>query len=313
MKEEHKIPLILIGGPTASGKTAVSLELARRIDSEIISADSRQVYKYLDIGTAKPNADELTLAKHHFIDTLEPDEYFSAGRFGDEAFATARNIYRSGKMPIVVGGSGFYIKALCEGMFEEDSADNSERAKLQQKYQAILEEQGRDELRRRLEKVDPEAAGNYSDGNPRRLIRALEYYDLHGKPFSHAKNETRNRPVKPFYFAPEHTRETLYERINMRTELMWENGLVEETEKVLNMGFSPELNSLNTVGYKECIAFLKGDIKKNEAIEEMKKNTRRYAKRQLTWFRKYDSMLYLPSNPEQAAEEIIKTAGVKNR
>ena len=304
------INVIIIGGPTASGKTDVSLYLAQKLETEIISCDSRQIYKYLNIGTAKPSKEELAIAKHHFIDTLEPDVYFSAGHFAEQALPILQKLNEQGKTPIIVGGSGFYIDALCYGMFDEN-ADTPERKANIKKYNKLLKELGRDYLYDELQKVDPIAAEQYSDRNPRRIIRALEYYDTHKSPFSEVKNTIELPNIKPSYWGVQWEREALYDRINLRTELMWEQGLIKETEDVLNMGFSPELNSLNTVGYKECIAFLNGDMTKMQAIEEMQKNTRRYAKRQLTWFKRYGSMNYLTGNAEEIADEIIKQTSKK--
>jgi tRNA dimethylallyltransferase len=306
----NKIKLIVIGGPTASGKTDVSLELAKMLDSEIISYDSRQVFKYLDIGTAKPTQEELAVAKHHFIDCLELTDYFSAGRFAEEAYPIIQNLNARGKTPILVGGTGFYVDALCNGMFDEEKSDNSKRKEITKKYDEIYKNEGSDKLVELLKEVDPKAVEQYADKNHRRLIRALEYYEINGKRFSEANQELPETNLEPHFFGVEWDREMLYNRINLRTELMWEKGLIEETQKVLDMGYSSDLNSLHTVGYKECIKFLDGEWEKSFAIEEMKKNTRRYAKRQLTWFRRYENMKYLTGNSKEIAEEIIKSMGL---
>ncbi len=297
--------VIVIGGPTASGKTEVSLELAKLIDVEIVSADSRQVFKYLDIGTAKPNKTELSAVKHHLIDFLEPDEYYSAGRFGDDAEKIVEEITERNTVPLVVGGSGLYIDSLCFGFCDENIGENEKRFEIREELNKRLIELGKDQLYDELIAVDPVSAQKYDDKNPMRIIRALEYFQINGNPFSTAQRITKNRGIEPYFFDIAHNREVLYERINRRTDIMWEIGLVEETQRVLNMGFSPTLNSLNTVGYKECIAYLTGEMSKETAIEEMKKNTRRYAKRQTTWFKRYENMVHLTGTSEEMARKIL--------
>lgn len=302
---ENPEDLIIILGPTASGKTAVSLELDRYFDIEVISADSRQIYKYLDIGTAKPSQEELSKVKHHFIDVLEPDETYSAGMFGEEAEDLVYDILNMHKMPIVVGGSGLYIEALCEGMFDEDEPEN--KIQVRQALEEELESEGIDKLYSKLEKIDPKSAEKYSDRNPRRILRALEYYKHTGEPLSEAherKHVTRN--FRNFYYGIDYPREELYERINKRAEEMWNSGLIDETKKILEMGYSPQLNSLNTVGYKEAIAYINGEMTEEEALEKMKQSTRRYAKRQITWFKRYDDVLWLNGSPKEMAQKIYE-------
>jgi tRNA dimethylallyltransferase len=304
------IDLVVIAGPTASGKTRLSLKLAEYFDIEIISADSRQVYKYLDIGTAKPEPDELRKVPHHFISILEPDDYYSAGKFGEEAREKIREIKSRDKIPVAAGGSGLYIKALCEGLFSEEEPENN--AEIRENLNIKLIESGRESLFDELKKIDPASADNYPDKNPVRIIRALEYFHSTGKLFSEAKLETPGHSLNYKIFYIDFPRETLYDRINRRTEEMWERGLEEETRKVLNMGYSPELNSLNTVGYKECISYFAGDFTRQQAIEKMKQNTRRYAKRQTTWFRKQQDLIRLEPGDNWESkflnlfEELIK-------
>jgi len=302
----EKKTLIVILGPTASGKTAVSIKLSEKIDAEVISADSRQIYKYLDIGTAKPSQAELNAVPTHFIDLLEPDEYYSAGLFGNQAEKVAVDIINREKVPLVVGGSGLYIKALCEGLFDEES-DNRQRIAVREKLQKDFEDNGIDDLFDKLKEIDPVSTEKYSDKNPRRVLRALEHYYVTGKSFSQAhKLQENNRNFNVVYFGIEFPRQELYDRINLRAEQMWQNGLVEETKKVLNMGFSPELNSLNTVGYKETIAFLQNKLSVMEALEEIKKNTRHYAKRQMTWFRKVENVNWLAGDTKDICNGIIQ-------
>lgn len=295
--------LIVILGPTASGKTGLSLELAELGNFEVISADSRQIFKKMDIGTAKPTKEEMGNIIHHFIDILMPDEYYSAGIFGEQANSVAEKIFSSGKLPLLVGGSGLYIQALCEGFFKESDVDDKENIK--QEVQKMLDEIGKDALYEKLIEVDPEAAKLYPDKNPRRITRALEHYYSTGKLFSQSFEKTvKLNDFKPVYFGINHDRQVLYDRINKRTEIMWEMGLEGETSNLLNSGFSPKLNSLNTIGYKECIAYLNGVLTKDQAIEKMQKNTRNFAKRQLTWFRRNDKINWV--NGIQDVINILK-------
>ena len=299
--------IVVIGGPTASGKTGAAVALAERMNIEVLSADSRQVFKYLDFGTAKPTAEEQSAVKHHFVDFLEPDEYYSAGLFADQAEEKANELLESGIIPIVVGGSGLYIKGLCEGFFEEN-LDEKENNRIRDELHKRLENKGIECLISELEIYDLKSVELYSDKNPRRIIRAMEYYQTTGTALSEAQEKhAKQKNFRVLNFAVDVERSKLYEKINLRADIMWESGLIEETEKVLNMGFSSDLNSLNTVGYKECIAFLKGDMSKEEAIEIMKRNTRRYAKRQMTWFRKVPNIKWLSGNSDFIADQIIKS------
>ncbi len=299
----ENIPLVVILGPTASGKTEVSIELSYLLDIEVISADSRQVYKYLNIGTATPTENELKAVEHHFISTLNPDEYFSAGMFGELAAETAVDIFERKRIPVVVGGSGLYIRALCEGLFDEDDGMNNDgiRIKLNQK----LKQEGIDELFTELKNIDPESAAKYSDKNPRRIIRALEYYYTAGRKLSDAHQESHEkRPFNVLYYGVARPREVLYDRINKRTEMIWNGGLKQEAEHILELGYSQNLNALNTVGYKEYFEFAGGRISEAEAIELMKRNTRRYAKRQMTWFGRNDKVKWLEGGAKDIAEAI---------
>lgn len=298
--------IIVITGPTASGKTSLSIELAQKYNAEIISADSRQIFEYLDIGTAKVTKEEQSLVKHHFIDEKKPDEYYSAGQFGDEAFERVNEIKSRNKNIIVVGGPGLYVKSLFEGLFEEEESE--QRSLVRQKFYNILSSDGENALYDKLLEVDPESAAIYHDRNHRRIIRALEHYEITGRTLSSdwKKKNKERQELNPIYFAIDHNREELYSRINKRTELMWKEGLVEETKGILEMGFSEELNSLNTVGYKEAILNIKNELSLELAIEEMQKNTRRFAKRQLTWCRnQIPDLIWLDPNSDMI-EKIDK-------
>ena len=289
--------VIVIAGATASGKTDLSIELAENLPIEIISADSRQVFKYLDIGTAKPTQKELATVKHHFIDIINPDEYFSAGYFGNTAFISINEIFSRNKIPVIVGGSGLYIKALCEGLFDDES--ETVYSEIRSELEDRLRTEGIDILYSELEKIDNISFNKYNDKNPRRIIRALEYYQIHKIAFSDAHSVfDKSRNIKPIYFAIDRNREELYNRINLRTDLMWSNGLVRETELVLDMGFSPDINSLNTVGYKETIQYLNKEISEKKAIELIQQHTRNYAKRQMTWFRKIPNIMFIQNDIE---------------
>lgn len=302
--KEHKI-LPVICGPTASGKTSLSIKLADKIDCEIISADSRQVFKYMDIGTAKPDKEELKKVKHHFIDSLEPDKYFSAGLFGEYALDIVNQIYSRNKLPIVVGGSGLYIKALCDGFFEDDPKNNQQRLNIRENLENRLVSEGKEDLYEELLTVDLKAARLYPDMNPRRVIRALEYYYLTGKKYSEERKNVSKPKFNCLYYGISHDRETLYDRINRRCEIMIEDGLVDETSYLINR-YDKSLNSLNSVGYKEITEFLERKISIERALELMQRNTRHFAKRQLTWFRSYDNLRWIDSINDKAENLIIE-------
>jgi tRNA dimethylallyltransferase len=277
-----------IFGPTASGKTRLALEIAKHLPVEIISADSRQIYKYLNIGTAKPSIDELNEVKHHFIDILNPDEYFSAGVFAEEAEKCINDIYLKNKLPLVVGGTGLYIKSLFEGLFHEDDDSKEKRMKIKNELNEILSIKGKDELYELLLNFDSKSAELYSDKNPRRIIRALEHFYITGEKLSDNFGIDTFSNLEPYYISIEWDREKLYSIINQRVIQMWDGGLVEETKSIIENGYNKTLNSLNTVGYKETIDYLENNISKDRAIELIQQNTRRYAKRQITWFKKVE-------------------------
>jgi tRNA dimethylallyltransferase len=233
-----------------------------------------------------------------------PDDYYSAGLFGDQATARAEEIFSRGRLPVVVGGSGLYIKALCEGLFKEDQT-LEEKPEIRKELEDRLATHGIDPLYAELLNVDKESALKYEDKNPRRILRALEYYYLSGIPIS--KDWQKSAPQKDFnvvYFGIMPDRPALYEKINLRSEIMWNSGLIEETKRVLSMGYSPSLNSLNTVGYKETIDYIDGKLSAPEAIEKIKQNTRRYAKRQMTWFRR-NSRIHWLNGPASNTAFII--------
>jgi tRNA dimethylallyltransferase len=272
----------LIVGPTAVGKTALSLLIAEKRAVEIISADSRQIYRYMDIGTAKVSPEVRRQIPHHFIDICLPDEYYSAGMFGKQARQTVEEIVRRGKIPLVVGGSGFYIRALVDGIFELDARD----AAVRQQLEARLSEEGLASLYAELQKADPAYAAKISHNDRQRILRSLEVFYVTGKPFSFwHEQKPEPAPFETVFWGLTAERTTLYRRINERVLRMLQEGLEEEVRGLLEMGYSPELNALNTVGYKEMIDYLNGKISRETMIERIQRNSRRYAKRQLTWFR----------------------------
>ncbi len=291
--------LVLVGA-TASGKTATILRLAEQLPVEVISADSRQIYRYLDIGTAKPTLQERQRVPHYCIDIRDPDQTYSAGEFANDALRYIADIWSRGKLPCVVGGSGFYIHALCYGLFEQPPLPALRE--LRRQLQERLEQEGREALYEELCRVDPVSAARYPDRNPRRIVRALEFYYATGIPLSQAHRiwTPAQRPFRTFWVGLAWERRQLYERINRRAEWMWHNGLVEETARVLQMGYTPDAPGLNTHGYKECIAYLFGQLSADEALALTQRRTRQYAKRQLTWFRRYRHICWIAGDADPA-------------
>ncbi len=278
---KHIKPLIALVGPTASGKTQIGIELAKILHAQIVSADSRQVYKYLTIGTAKPTKEEQHGIIHHFIDILEPDKEYSAGQYGNEARHCIQSLCEKGIQPIIVGGSGLYIRAVIDGLFQT----GEKNVEIRKQLQAELEEHGKEWLYKQLQRVDPEAAATMDATKVRRVIRALEVFYTTGKPisFHHKIQQTQSIPVLQVAF--EWKRHELYQRINQRVEVMLQKGLLDEVLDLKRKGFDTTINALNTVGYKEAFEYLDGIITYEKMKEKIQQNTRRFAKRQLTWFR----------------------------
>lgn len=278
-----KKPLIVIAGPTACGKTDISIELAKAVGGEIISGDSMQVYKLMDIGTAKVTNEEMCGIPHFLVDELYPDEEYNVMLFQKKAKEYMKGIYERGHIPIIVGGTGFYINAL---VYDNDFSEEEESAVREELYK-IADEKGAEELHRMLREVDPEYAAEIHHNNVKRVARALEYYRLTGEKMSeHNKNaKQKDSPYNIAFFVLNMEREKLYERINLRVDIMMKNGLEAEVRNLINMGYSTDLVSMQGLGYKEFIPFFNGDITLEEAVEDIKKFTRRFAKRQLTWFR----------------------------
>jgi tRNA dimethylallyltransferase len=277
---ERKV--LVIVGPTCSGKTEVAIKVAKKLNSEIISADSRQIYKFLDIGTAKPDESQLAEVKHHFIDELTPDEEFNVSKFETRALLVITTLINNNRIPIVAGGSGLYIKALVDGIFDIVDTDPDYRKKLQ----IIREEHGNESLYAKLLEVDPVSAKKMLPQNYKRVIRALEVFYLTGIPvWKHQEEHKRSNDIEFLQFGLEWERNTLYKNIELRVDKMLSKGLIKEVKILKDKGFNPGMNALNTVGYKELFDYLDGKISLDRALELIKRNSRRFAKRQLTWFR----------------------------
>ena len=274
--------ILAIVGPTASGKTPLSLLVAEILNGEIVSADSRQIFKYLDIGTAKPTRAERKRVPHHFVDFLDPKKEYSAGLFGDDVKKVVKDVFDRGKVPILVGGSGLYIKSAIDGLFGGPGRDPKIRAWLEDQ----LRTGGLEPLLDTLGKVDPIVLQRMKEITPRRAIRALEVFFIAGKPLSEYHSEQEKIPdYQAIQFGLEWERKELYSRIDQRVERMISDGLMDEVQKLAGMGYDRHLNALNTVGYKEVFDYLEGTVNRETMIELIKRNTRRFAKRQVTWFK----------------------------
>ena len=277
-----KTPLAIVG-PTASGKTPLSIELAKRLRGEVVSADSRQVYKHLTVGTSKPSDRDRAAIPHHFVDTLDPKELYSAGLFAQQASTVVSEIISRRKLPLLVGGSGLYIRAVIDGLFEGPSADPGIRSRLERRLQDV----GVDGILADLERVDSETARTMKkEPKARRIIRALEVFHATGIPLSaHIKSQPGKTRLSWIQVSLDWDRKELYGRIDARADSMVNGGLIEEVQWLNDHGYDQRLNALNTVGYKEVFDYLKGVHSLTACIDLIKRNTRRFAKRQLTWFR----------------------------
>ena len=284
--------LVILTGPTAVGKTALSINLAKAINGEIISADSMQVYKKMDIGTAKVTPEEMDGVKHYLIDAIEPTEDFHVVRFQKMVLEAVDEIYSKGKIPIICGGTGFYIQAiLYDIQFTEQEIDDSYRKSLED----YANEFGNEALHTRLNEVDPESASTIPAANRKRVIRAIEYFHQTGEKFS-VHNEREKQRTSPYnfaYFVLNDDRGLLYNRIDKRVDIMMKAGLLDEVKMLLAMGCKPGMTSMDGIGYKEIISYLDGNISLEDAVELIKKNSRNYAKRQLTWFRREKEVTWL--------------------
>jgi tRNA dimethylallyltransferase len=302
VKENNVLPILAIVGPTASGKSALAVAVAERLGTEIVSADSMQFYRSMEIGTAAPSADELTRVPHHFVGFLRPDEEFSAGAYEVAAREVVAGLNARGKTAVVVGGSGLYVSALIDGLFPGPGKDQSVRARLQ----AEAEEDGVGELYARLGSVDADYARTINPNDLRRIVRALEVFELTGRPLSalHREHRESERPLEAVQAGLDYARDELYARIDARVDQMRDRGLVDEVERLIDEGYAAAIERLRSLGYREIAAYLRGETPLEEAVELMKRNTRRYAKRQLTWFRGDSRVQWLKAGAGKSVEAL---------
>ena len=287
-----KNKVLIIAGPTAVGKTNLSIELAKKLNGEIVSTDSMQIYKYMDIGSAKITKEEMDGVKHHMIDIIEPDTPFSVAEYKNLASKCIEDIISRGKLPILVGGTGLYINALtCNMDFTEAESDVEYRKELEK----LADKYGNEYIHKMLKDVDEKSYNDIHYNNRKRVIRALEVYKLTNKPFSsfNLGEELYNGPYDVKYFVLNMNREKLYDRINLRVDIMIENGLIDECINLKNIGYTSSMQSMQGIGYKEVFYYLENKISLDEAIELIKKGSRNYAKRQLTWFRRDPRAIFL--------------------
>lgn len=311
MQEECKMakPLIVLTGPTAVGKTGLSIRLAKALNGEVISADSMQVYRYMDIGSAKITKEEMGGITHHLIDVLEPTEEFNVVIFQKMAKEALEGIYGRGRVPIVVGGTGFYIQALA---YDIDFTENEDDISLRRELEQTAKEKGEEYLHQMLEEVDPVSAGQIHANNIKRVIRAIEFYRQTGTRISEHNQAQRQKqsPYDLFYYVLNMDRQLLYEKIDKRVGQMIDNGLVEEVKRLAAMGCTRDMVSMQGLGYKEILDYLEGACSLEEAVYIMKRDTRHFAKRQLTWFKRERDVRWLnlwefDDDREKVLEQIL--------
>ena len=299
-----KDKLIILAGPTASGKTSISIDLAKRIGGEIISADSMQVYRGMDVGTAKIKADEMQGVKHYLINVLDPTEDFNIVKFQDMVKYSIEEIKRNGHIPILVGGTGFYIQSVIYDIDFDTQDDNGDiRKALEEEYDKM----GADFMYEKLKKIDSVSAENIHKNNKKRIIRAIEYFLINNALIS-AHNESQRKKDSPYdfrFFVLNPPRDILYDRINQRVDKMVDEGLVREVKSLNNAGLSIENISMQGIGYKEILEYLDGEITLDEAIDNIKQNTRHMAKRQVTWFKREKDVIYINPFEFENNEKIV--------
>ncbi len=296
-----KKPLIRLTGPTAVGKTKLSIALAKAVNGEIISADSMQVYQYMDIGSAKIKKEEMQGVPHYLIDVLKPEEEFHVVRFQEMAKQAMEEIYAKGKIPILTGGTGFYIQAVVKDI---DFSENTEKSEVRSRLEQLAKDKGSEYLHQKLLEVDPDSAQKIHANNVKRVIRALEYYELTGEKMS-LHNEREAAKESPYcyaYFVLNDLREKLYQRIDARVDEMLKEGLVQEVEKLSRMGYTRNMVSMQGLGYKEILAYLEGECSLEEAVYILKRDTRHFAKRQITWFKREPDVIWV-NKPEFGYED----------
>lgn len=303
MKEK----LLVIGGPTAVGKTDLSIKLAQKLNGEIVSADSMQIYKYMDIGSAKVTAEEMSVIPHYLIDVITPDISFSVADFKEHGNKALDTIISKGKLPIISGGTGLYINSLtCNMTFTEAEKDE----KYRQYLETLAIEKGNEYIHEMLKECDPISYKEIHPNNRKRVIRALEVFKLTNKPFSsyNAGEDFYNSNYDAYYYVLTMDREKLYNRINMRVDIMMEKGLLEECIKLKDMGYTSDMQSMQGIGYKEILYYLEGKISLYEAVNMIKQGSRNYAKRQLTWFRRDKRCVFIDKDTmddEEILDKII--------
>lgn len=296
--------VVVIAGPTASGKSGLAVELAKKINGEIISADSVQVYKYMDIGSAKVTKEEMQGIKHYLVDEFYPNEDFNVSVFADKGIKYINEILSKGKVPIIVGGSGLYVDALVYDSydFEEEDKDKTYREYLEN----LAREKGKEYIYDMLIEADKESADEIHPNNLKRVIRALEIYKKTGKKKSDREERKKEYRIKDtYYFCLNDKREKLYEKIDKRVDEMVSLGLVDEVSSLLDMGYDESLNSMRALGYKEIVSYLKGDTSLEEAIYIIKRDTRHFAKRQLTWFKRNEDVIWLNKEDYKDTKDIL--------
>lgn len=301
---DKKKPLIIIAGPTAAGKTKSAILLAKKIGGEIVSADSMQVYRHMDIGSAKVSSEEMQGVPHHLINVLEPTEEFNVVRFQTMAKAAMEDIYARGRIPLIVGGTGFYIQSV---LYDIDFTENEGDAAYRHELENLAKEKGNETLYRMLTEVDPQSAKELHPNNVKRVIRALEYHRLTGQKISEHNQEQRQKvsPYDAYYFVLTMDRAKLYHRIDLRVDLMLEQGLVEEVRKLKEMGLTKNDVSMQGLGYKEILAYLDGEMTFEEAVYTVKRDTKHFAKRQMTWFRREPDAVWIDCDPDRRTAENI--------
>lgn len=299
-----KKPLIILTGPTAVGKTKASISLAKAIGGEIISADSMQVYKEMDIGSAKIRPEEMDGVPHYLVDVLEPDEEFHVVRFQQMAKEAMAKIYANGHIPIIVGGTGFYIQAL---LYDIDFTENDGDMSFREEMEHYAAEHGAEALHEKLREIDPASADMIHANNVKRVIRALEFYHQTGKKISEHNEEERQKesPYAFVYFVLNDERKNLYDRINLRVDLMVKEGLLDEVKALKAKGYTKDMVSMQGLGYKEVLDYLDGEISFEEAIYRIKRDTRHFAKRQITWFKRERDVTWVNKQEFAYDEEAI--------
>ena len=301
-----KKPLIILTGPTAVGKTELSVMLAKEMNAEIISADSIQVYKYMDIGSAKITKEEMQGIKHYLVDELNPSEEFSIFKFKEMTLKYMDEIYSKGKIPIIAGGTGFYIQSV---LYDINFSETDDEHIYRKELEAIAKEKGPEYLHNKLKEIDAVTAQKVHSNNVKRVIRALEYYNDTGKLLSE-HNEEQQKHDSPYnfkYFVLNDDRQLLYDRINKRVDKMFELGLVKEVKNLLDMGYGRNLVSMQGIGYKETAAYILGEMNLEDTIELIKKNTRHFAKRQLTWFRREKEVTWIDYREYGNNKKVMST------